>query len=119
MSNHLARPSQDSSQRRLRRLNFRPLFDASAREDQAMLKMPASTPDQMRRRGQFLVAPKLPFEEEEQERSPEQQEPQEKPLGGSGQFVRIPSRKTPPLAISRQLRGGATYRVPTIKQGRG
>ena len=54
MSDHLARPSQQASQRRMRRLNFRPLVEDA--EEQETLKVPASTPESVRRLRDFLPA---------------------------------------------------------------
>ncbi|HYK83912.1 MAG TPA: oligosaccharide flippase family protein [Ktedonobacteraceae bacterium] len=54
MSDHLARPSQQASQRRMRRLNFRPLIEDA--EEQETLKVPASTPESVRRLRDFLPA---------------------------------------------------------------
>src|SRR5947209_20343504 len=71
MSNQLARSSQarssqDSAQRRLRRLSFRPRVEKTTGEDdQATVKVPISALHYARRRGEFLVAPQPPWQGKE------------------------------------------------------
>jgi O-antigen/teichoic acid export membrane protein len=79
MSSHLARPSstrpsQDPVQRRLRRLSFKPLAETEGEtngvDEQATLKVPAATLHYVKRRREFLVAPKRPQRKEQQQKPP-------------------------------------------------
>src|SRR5205823_3064878 len=82
MSNQLvrssqARSSQDSAQRRLRRLSFRPRAEKTTGEDdQATVKVPISALHYVRRRREFLVAPQPP----RQGKEPREQQKKLSPL---------------------------------------
>src|SRR5213082_1508300 len=54
MSNHLARPSQRPSQRRLHRLSFRPILEMSEEQGQATLKVPVLRSVPVKPRREFL-----------------------------------------------------------------
>src|SRR5260370_18291970 len=93
MSNQLARSSQDPAQRRLRRLNFRPLAGTTVgkteEDDQVTVKVPASTLYYVKRRRAFLIAPKRP----RREKKPQENK---KKLPASGPIGQKRQKQAPP-----------------------
>ena len=116
MSNQLvrssqARSSQDSAQRRLRRLSFRPRVEKTTEEDdQATVKVPVSTLHYVKRRREFLVAPRPTRQEKE---------PQEgqKKLQQSRQFAQGQQNKARQLLPEIQERPGNNSRLLVTKLG--
>ncbi len=116
MSNQLvrssqARSSQDSAQRRLRRLSFRPRVEKTTEEDdQATVKVPVSTLHYVKRRREFLVAPRPTRQEKE---------PQEgqKKLQQSRQFAQGQQNKARQLLPAIQERPGNNSRLLVTKLG--
>ncbi len=116
MSNQLVRSSQvrssqDSAQRRLRRLSFRPRVEKTTEEDdQATVKVPVSTLHYVKRRREFLVAPRPTRQEKE---------PQEgqKKLQQSRQFAQGQQNKARQLLPEIQERPGNNSRLLVTKLG--
>src|SRR2546421_3625754 len=114
MSNQLvrssqARSSQDSAQRRLRRLSFRPRVEKPTEEDdQATVKVPVSSLHYVKRRREFLVAPRPT----RQEKGP--QEGQKK-LQQSRQFAQGQQNKARQLLPAIQEQPGNNSRLLVTK----
>jgi len=116
MSNQLARSSQarssqDSAQRRLRRLSFRPRVEKTTGEDdQATVKVPVSTLHYVNRRREFLIVPR-PLRQEK--------EPQEgqKKLPQSRQFAQGQQNKARQLLPAIQEQPGNNSRLLVTKLG--
>jgi len=114
MSNQLvrssqARSSQDSAQRRLRRLSFRPRVEKTTEEDdQATVKVPVSTLHYVKRCREFLVAPRPTRREKE---------PQEgqKKLSQSRQFAQGQQNKARQLLPAIQEQPGNNSRLLVTK----
>src|SRR5207247_6050762 len=111
MSNQLARSSQDSAQRRLRRLSFRPRVEKTTEgDDQATVKVPVSTLHYVQRRREFLVAPRPP----RQEKEPQEEQ---KKLPQSRQFVQRQQNKVRLLLPAIQEQTGNNSRLLVTKLG--
>ena len=115
MSNQLARSSQDPAQRRLRRLNFRPLAGTmvgkTEEDDQVTVKVPASTLYYVKRRRAFLIAPKRPRREKEPQ---EQQKklPASVPVGQERQNI---ARTAEATKMAETTKRTEVEKLPTVK----
>src|SRR5207302_9898270 len=107
--------SQDPAQRRLRRLNFRPLAGTTVgkteEDDQVTLKVPASTLYYVKRRRAFLIAPKRPRREKEPQ---EQQKklPASVPVGQERQNIARPAEATKMAETTKRTE---VKKLPTVK----
>src|SRR5438270_3478259 len=96
MSNQLkrssqARSSQDSAQRRLRRLSFRPRVEKTPEEDdQTTVKVPVSTLHYVKRRREFLVAPQPARQEKQLQNKARQSLPATREQPGNNSRLLVP-----------------------------
>src|SRR5579859_2839810 len=116
MSSHLARPSstrpsQDPIQRRLRRLSFKPLAETTGEtngvDEQTTLKVPAATLHYVKRRREFLVAPKRPQRKEQQQKSSstggDEQEQEKKTRSASPHTTGVEGRSKEKVPASPEI----------------
>ena len=115
MSDQLARSSQDPAQRRLRRLNFRPLagttVEKTEEDDQVTVKVPSSTLYYVKRRRAFLIAPKRPRREKEPQEQ-QKKSPASVPVGQERQDIARPAEA---IKMAETTKRTEVEKLPTVK----